>query len=232
MYSTSTTNTRVPWSAHTFNIAYAEEIGHFDFCSDPQTDGTCQGREGRRGDIEPADGDDTTCFPASASLLVKVNGCNGQNQGFDGVGYHRGEWPDGTKKTPTPIYFTSPLTGPRFNQNFQQIGFESDVPRITAVEDGGTCNRLTDGSGCFRVPRTDDNHAPAAFYPFFSTTKALGGCAWTVGGNVPGVSMRDFGRVDQYGNLLKVLYSAPQGTVTYRFNDFRHILPGNPCPAQ
>jgi hypothetical protein len=76
MYSTSTPQTRVPWAAHSYNVAFSDEIGHFDFCTnvDPLT-GNCTGREGAPGDQEPTDGDDVGCFPQSMSLLYPVSGC-------------------------------------------------------------------------------------------------------------------------------------------------------------
>ena len=33
MYSTSSPQTRVLWAAHSYNIAFDEEIGHFDYCT-------------------------------------------------------------------------------------------------------------------------------------------------------------------------------------------------------
>src|SRR5262249_34248928 len=33
MYSTSSEDTRVPWTAHSYNIAFSDEIGHFEFCN-------------------------------------------------------------------------------------------------------------------------------------------------------------------------------------------------------
>ena len=33
MYSTSSPKTRVLWAAHSYNIAFSDEIGHFDFCT-------------------------------------------------------------------------------------------------------------------------------------------------------------------------------------------------------
>ena len=32
MYSTSSEHTRVPWAAHTYNVAFSDEIGHFEYC--------------------------------------------------------------------------------------------------------------------------------------------------------------------------------------------------------
>lgn len=110
MYSTSSEKTRVPWAAHSYNIAWSDEIGHFDYCegSHPITPGgNCPryNHEGTGVDREPSDADDTYCFPASFSTLVKVSGCQGSNTGFDGTSYQP-VWPDGnTNLHPTPIKF-------------------------------------------------------------------------------------------------------------------------------
>jgi hypothetical protein len=32
MYSTSSEITNVPWAAHTFNVAFSDEIGHYNYC--------------------------------------------------------------------------------------------------------------------------------------------------------------------------------------------------------
>src|SRR5205085_1617468 len=113
MYSTSSEKTRVTWATHSYNIAYSDEIGHFDFCNGPNPitpGGACPaGNTEASGDnSSPTDGDDVSCFPTSSSLLVQVQGCNGENDGYDGVSYQP-VWPDGnTKLHPTSIQFTSP----------------------------------------------------------------------------------------------------------------------------
>src|SRR5207244_1127547 len=33
MYSTTSPQTTVPWAAHTYNVAFSDVIGHFDFCA-------------------------------------------------------------------------------------------------------------------------------------------------------------------------------------------------------
>ena len=33
MYSTASEQTRVPWAAHSYNVAFSDEIGHFQFCN-------------------------------------------------------------------------------------------------------------------------------------------------------------------------------------------------------
>jgi len=235
MYSTSSPATRVPWAAHSYNIAFDEEIGHFDSCTKVSGfGGTCTGLEGAANDQEPADGDDAACFPASASLLVKVTGCNGTNDpGFDGNSY-QADYPDGnTNLHPTAELFSSPLTGPLDLVNYSQVAFESDAPRIEAPDLGGLCNRAT-GANCTIIPTTDDGQ-PAAFYPFYSITSSHqpGGCRWFIGNDVPGLTATDFGKVSQYGTLFPQTYLifGGGGATHTVINDFQQQLGTNPCPA-
>ncbi|HEX9134387.1 MAG TPA: hypothetical protein VF844_19015 [Ktedonobacteraceae bacterium] len=237
MYSTSSEKTRVPWAAHSYNIAFSDEIGHFDLCTRVSFSGTCTGLEGIRNDQEPADGDDLNCFPSSASTLVKVRGCANfaaVNQGFDGVPYQP-LWPDGnTSLRPTPIRFSSPLTGGSYNLQYGRVAFEADLPRI---ENPAVCDRFT-GVGCTLIPSTDDpalggtGFEPAAFYPFFSIANSGGQCVWQLGNHIPG-SIADFHQNQQYGTLLNLTYTAfgGGGAPTTRYNDFRQIFSGNPCKA-
>ncbi len=232
MYSTSSEKTRVTWAAHSYNIAFADEIGHFDLCTVVSGSGTCAGKEGIKGDQEPADGDDAFCFPASASTLVQVSGCQGTNAGFDGVPYQP-LWPDGnTSLRPTPIKFSSPLTGSGYNIQYSRFAFEADLPRI---EDPTVCNRFT-GVGCQLIPTTDDpdpsgaGFQPAAFYPFFSIGSGAEGCTWRLGNHLPN-SSNDFGQNAQYGTLLNLTYTTTGGGPTTRYNDFRQIFSSNPCKA-
>jgi hypothetical protein len=232
MYSTSSPQTRVPWAAHSYNVAFSEEIGHFDYCTAVDPNGNCTGLEGAPGDQEPADGDDNGCFPASASLLVQVSGCEGTNDpGFDGTSYLP-DWPDGNPNHPTPQLFSSPLTGPAFNTNYRQAAFESDAPRIEAPDFGGNCDRST-GAGCTIVPPTDDGQ-PAAFYPFYSITTPFhpGGCRWFIGNDVPGLTLTDFGKDAQYGALYPLSYLVfGGGGATHLVIDDFHKNLANPCPV-
>jgi hypothetical protein len=236
MYSTSSEQTRVPWAAHSYNIAFSDEIGHFDVCTQVSgPGGRCLGKEGVRNDREPADADDLDCFPAAASLLVQVPGCINPAaaiQGFDGTPY-QALWPDGnTALRPTPIQFSSPMTGSGFSVPYDRSAFETDLPRI---ENAPGCNRFT-GVGCTLIPATDDpapggvGFQPAVFYPFFSTTGSGTSCLWQLGNHIPG-STNDFGQNAQYGTLLNLTYTlvGGGGVPTTRFNDFRQILSTNPC---
>jgi hypothetical protein len=102
------------------------------------------------------------------------------------------------------------------------MAFETDLPRIE-----GTCNRST-GSGCTLLPATDDG-TTAPFYPFFSITLAHGDCVWEEGGVQP--RSFDFGGNAEYGNLLTLTYTGAGGAPITRINDFRGVIPFNPCPG-
>jgi hypothetical protein len=238
MYSTSSEKTRVPWAAHSYNIAFSDEIGHFDLCTAVTgPGGNCTGLEGIKNDQEPADSDDLNCYPASSSLLVQVTGCfnfAAVNQGFDGVPYQP-LWPDGNiSLRPTSILFSSPLTGSGYNVQYSRTAFETDLPRI---ENPAVCDRFT-GVGCQLIPTTDDpalggtGFTPAAFYPFFSSRSTANGCVWQLGNHIPG-SLNDFGQNQQYGTLLNLTYTlvGGGGVPTTRYNDFRQIFSSNSCKA-
>lgn len=228
MYSTSSEKTRVPWAAHSYNIAFSDEIGHFDFCNGSNAitpGGNCPtgNVEGMKTDQEPTDSDDAGCFPASSSTLVQVSGCLGTNSGFDGMSYQN-VWPDGNYTLhPTSIRFTSPLTGPNYTVNYSRSAFETDLP---IVENPNVCN-INSGSGCTLIPLTDDN-VPAVFYPFYSIINSQNGCVWRLGNHMPG-SVNDFGQNNQYGSLLNLTYTGLGGSPTTIFDDFRQILSKNPC---
>jgi hypothetical protein len=235
MYSTSSEQTRVPWAAHTYNVAFDYEIGHFDGCTYiKHNGGACHGMEGLTGDREPADpatkgGDDYYCYRSGQSLLVQLPGCIYSNTGFDGNSYQP-LWPDGnTTLHPTSVLFNSPTTGNTYTTDYSRVAFEGDQPR---VEDPTVCDRFT-GSGCTLIPSTDDlgpsgYPMPATFYPFYSDRIASGSCWWQFGNHIPG-SHSDFGQQAQYGSLLNVTYTGFGGHPTTRYNDFRKVLSSNPC---
>jgi hypothetical protein len=237
MYSTSSEQTRVIWAAHSYNVAFSDEIGHFQFCNGATVPKTQFGidangnpivcpagnTEGSGANQQPTDGDDDFCFPASASLLYRVQGCTETNEGFDGVSYTP-VWPDGNRKLhPTPWQFTSAHTGQNFDRPYARAAFEADLPAVET----NTCNRLT-GAGCTLIPTTD-NGDPAEFYPFFTTTNAGGTCRWQFGTDTPGETS-NFGRNAQYGSLLSSTYlTFGGGGATHNlFNNFRGII-DNPC---
>src|SRR5919198_6655420 len=66
MYSTASEHTRVPWAAHSYNVAFSDEIGHFEYCAHANANGVCTTPGGTT--EKTKDADDTNCFNASASL--------------------------------------------------------------------------------------------------------------------------------------------------------------------
>jgi hypothetical protein len=233
MYSTSSEHTRVPWAAHSYNVAFSDEIGHFQYCNSVDTStGRCLVAGGRDAGGAP-DADDVGCFAASQLPpgSVPVSGCLGTDSDFDGPIYFN-NWP-GTlanaaqdrKLHAQPIRFTSPVTS-GFRQ-FERTAFEADLPRI---EDQVTpaCNRMT-GVNCVNPPPN------TGFYPIFTTHQFLGGhaCNWQEGGaHIPGTS-NTFGGTSaaEYGPLLQLTYPGPGFAPVQRFNDFRQVLSSNPCQS-
>jgi hypothetical protein len=229
MYSTSSEQTRVIWAAHSYNIAFSDETGHFEACNGSHriSPGASCPNANTEYDGEGADSNDTYCFPASSSSLIAIPGClePDGNTGFDSNPYHA-VWPDGnTSLHPTSIEFSSPLIGG--TTNYQRMAFEADLPRI----EFNTCNRST-GAGCTLIPTTDDG-MPADFYPFFSTGTVNGQCTWLLGNDIPGLTANDFSKNNEYGPLVLLTYLAfgGGGATTQRYNDFRQVLSSNPCPA-
>ena len=178
MYSTSSPATRVPWAAHSYNISFSDEIGHFDYCTGPIQGGAAacypnQTTEGMTGDHSNAEGiarsanptaDDYGCFSAAESTLVRVQGCIATATGYDGVPY-KNLWPGSGPNRAGPFYFTSPLTGSGWNTNYQQAALETDLPRIER-DTRQHCD-VFNGDRCTYLPITDKGQ-PATFYPIFS----------------------------------------------------------------
>ncbi len=235
-YATSSPATRVPWAAHSYNIAYSDEIGHFEYCNKGYVyDGACY--KSSRTDPDGVDSDDVGCFPASASLRFDVAGCLGTDWDFDGVPYKK-VWPGSSTNQavdhrlyPTPIRFSSPLISGR--TNYSRVAFEADMPRIEQYTTP-PCQRYTSDphptAGCTNPPRG------AAFYPFFSTTGKGASCMWEEGGpHLPnttnkfgGSSTAEFGTKAK-GNLLLLPYPNNPYKLIRIYEDFRHILSSNPC---
>jgi hypothetical protein len=248
MYATSSEHTRVPWAAHSYNIAFSDEIGHFEYCNAVDAEGgNCI--QASATDPAGADVDDQGCFdPAFFTSLgfVPIGGCFGGDSDFDGVPYQN-NWP-GTLNSAAqdqllhaePVRFTSPLFRDREGEwrNYSRVGFEADLPRIegTDVSTNNNCQRHVSnpadpnpGQGCVNPP------VGASFYPFYTTFGTEEGetCHWQLGGaKVPG-TRNTFGgsSATEYGPLLPLAYPAPNGAPTLRYNDFRRVLDNNPCPA-
>jgi len=233
MYSTSQPGVGARWSAHTYNVAFSDEIGHFDFCSsiDPNSPtASCNGNEGAPGDTEAADGDDNFCFSAEQSTLYPATGCEDSNvPGFDGTSYLP-RWPDGTANNPTSVLFGGPRTGTAFTSAYPNVAFETDLPRVEAADLGGACNRTT-GADCVNPPPTDDG-APATFYPYFSKVSSGTSCAYGIGSTLP-ATLDNYGGSSTavFGPLLQTTYwlFGGHGANVRRYNNFNSGSLTNSC---
>jgi hypothetical protein len=253
MYATSSEHTRTTWAAHSFNVAFSDEIGHFEFCdaADFRTFRcTVPGVDEPDGKL---DADDFPCItPAHPAFppppFQQIGGCLGSDVDFDGVPYKlswAGTLSDRTADQQIhaePIRFTSPLFfGGDGLENFSRVAFETDLPGIEV-----NCNRTT-GANCVNPP------SGAAFYPIYTTRggkrdddeheKTRGRnsdddrhedtCTWQLGGRfVPGTT-NDFGGTStaEYGDMLKLFFPFRGGSFT-SIQDFRRIINHNPCRAR
>jgi hypothetical protein len=218
------------WSAHTYNIAMSDEIGHFENCLAIDSLGNCTKPGGQDSSL---DADDVGCVPGTDSTLVHIDGCTGSDEDFDGQSY-RNDWP-GTNPNvakdralhPSPLLFTSPTTRGR---NYSTIAFETDLPRIEASDaqfNPPFCDRTT-GANCVNPP------SGAQFYPFYSTTVRHGTCTWQEGGRfLPGTT-NDFGgsSTTEFGPLLKTAYPTAGFTIERLFDNFNSGNMANACPVR
>jgi len=220
------------WSAHTYNVAFSDEIGHFENCLTLDANFNCAvSAESEPGGSAP-DGDDVFCVPGTDATVVHINGCFQADGDFDGPSY-KNDWP-GTNPDPTidasmhpsPVLFTSPLANG--NTNYNNVAFETDLPRIEASDsqlNPPFCDRFT-GANCVNPP------AGAEFYPIYSTRMDSGTCTWQQGGPfIPGTIDRFGGTsATEYGQLLLTPYPVKSNKISWRYNNFQNDLGTNPCP--
>ncbi len=219
------------WSAHTYNIAMSDEIGHFENCLSVNAQFNCT----VPGSQDPSiDGDDlgNFCVPGSFSSLVHIDGCFSADNDYDGQSY-RNDWP-GTNPNPvrdhalhpTPVLFTSPTSN---GTQYSTIAFETDMPRIEASDSQANppfCN-LETGAHCVNPP------PGAQFYPFFTDSLHSGVCTWQIGGDfIPG-TIDHFGGNSkaEFGALLPEVFPVAGFTTVTRFENFNSGNQANPCPT-
>lgn len=248
MYATSSEHTRVPWAAHSYNIAFSDEIGHFEYCNAVDSEGrTCtqDGVHDLDSGLPRGAEDDFGCFDdafANSLALVPIGGCLSTDFDFDGVPY-RLVWPGtftNAKRDKSlhaqPVRFTSPVfkDGEGETRDYKRVAFEADMPRIES-NTNPPCQRHVSnpadpnpGAGCVNPP------VGTNFYPFFSTTAGDDGenCMWQLGGaHIPG-TINTFGGSSkaEFGSILPLAYAASNGQAQVIDEDFRRVL-SNPCPA-
>jgi hypothetical protein len=228
----STANTRGnTWSAHTYNVAMSDEIGHFENCLALSAALNCtqQGAQDAGGLDED---DDNFCVPGTDSTLVMIDGCFSADEDFDSQAYQN-DWPGSNPNPildrqlhPTPVLFTSPVTSGL--RNYSTIAFETDLPGLESAgaQDSPPFCDLGTGANCVDPP----DGAP--FYPFFTTGIHDGLCTWQEGGNhIPG-TIDHFGGspTAEYGGVLHEVFPVPPfGTTVDPIQDFNSGDRPNPC---
>ena len=245
-FATSSEHTRNTWTAHSYNIALSDEIGHYEYCNRINRSG---GRD-TFGDVFGncvADGvhdlntnnnligdDDVNCVDTTSNTtgFVPNIGCFGTDTDFSGVPYQL-VWPGTNPQAQvdralhtTPISFASPLFTDSVGdqRNYGRVAFEVDLPRIEAADFGGSCNRTT-GAGCTNPPPN------ANFYPIYTMQADEQRCRWSLGGPfIPGTT-NSFGgnSATEYGPYFASVFPGPAGPRSI-IENFRRVLSSNPCP--
>lgn len=194
------------WPAHTDNVAYDGEIGHFE----PRDGGDIDDTECSSGPLVPG------CLSFSSSGDVD----------FDGYSYHA-DWPNGSGRFPTPNYVSSPRSlaaSGAFAAPYQTVRFETDLPRIEEANNAGglSCNHHT-GARCTNPPKG------AKFYPWYhlAAVPSVGGnsCAWALSNNLPNQISNFGGEQAGWGPLELTNYGFDK-----RYHNFARTLNNNPCP--
>ncbi|MGZ4481441.1 MAG: hypothetical protein ACXVY5_04485 [Gaiellales bacterium] len=217
------------WGAHTTNVGFSDEIGHFEYCNAIDANGACT----TPGAFDSTlDVDDQACLDGSQfGALIPIIGCLLDDGDFDGPSY-RLDWPGTfTNHTAdrnlhgTPVQFTVPVSG---GKPLEQVAFETDLPRIERGEPGNPttqCDAFT-GRNCVNPP------PGARFYPLYTLTQAGGLCMFQQGGaHVPGTT-NTFGGTSrtEYGQkVLFVTYPNAGFKPITLAEDFRRALNGDPC---
>jgi hypothetical protein len=216
------------WAAHANNLAFSDEIGHFEYCDAIDAEGGNCTQPGP-GDTS-LDSDDVECFDGAASTLIQLTGCfaGGGDFDWDGTSYQN-DWP-GTlanrhmdrKLHETPLMISSPTTD---GHQYRKVLFETNLPGNETADVGGVCDTTT-GEGCtLPAPRTK-------FYPIWSTRDVHGSCTFQQGGALM-PHENDFGgtAATAFGHLLRTVYPNTGFTPIRLFENFRRTLSHNPCPA-
>ena len=235
MYSTSSEHTRVPWAAHSYNVAFSDEIGHFNYCDVqdgsiiPGLLGACisspvesEASKGVHNEV-----DDFFCVDTASSTifgsLAPLGGCLDSDVDFDGIPYHHawpGSGPDpyGFSGVPGPVRFTSPKFASKHASKHEKggdggdggDGENSDLKNFDRVAFEADLPAIEDSSVCdVNTGNGCVNPPPGAlFYPIYSTTEIGEGCWWQLGGSaIPGTK-NDFGgsSATEFSTLLGSVY--------------------------
>jgi hypothetical protein len=197
------------WTAHTVNVSYTGELGHFE--NPDLGGGTGEGRSKEEG----------PCF--SGPTIPGCLGIFSLDLDFDGFAYQP-DYANGTANYPTPLLLSSPrsLRGSSgiFSASFTKSQFETDILVIQFLSPGSTCDPFT-GTGCSIPP------PGANFYPWFHLSAPGGTCAWALSNDGIPTQTNSFG-----GET--VAWGPPEltdyGGGFLAFENFASGAAANPCP--
>ena len=182
---TSSEHTRVPWAAHSYNVAFSDEIGHFEYCDRGQPARHLRQPGGRRRQQEGRRRR-RAASTRSASLRIQVGGCIATDNDFDGVSYQK-TWPGSLDRT----------RGGRRPEPAVDPVLESDVQRRAELQPRRVRGRPAPHRGCRLRWHLQPDHRSrmlesAAGVELLSVLQHPGptarlGCFWQLGGaHIPG----------------------------------------------
>ena len=155
----STANTRGnTWSAHTYNVAMSDEIGHFENCLRSMPTATARSPAART----PAASTRTTnsfCVPGTDSTLVMIDGCFSRRRGLGRtvlparLARHLTRTRSSTGSC-TRRRSCSPARPPSGRRNYSTIAFETDLPGLESAgaQDNPPFCDLNTGANCVDPP--------------------------------------------------------------------------------
>ena len=178
-FATASQGLGTPWANLFPNVAFDNEIGHWELCSDSGCSSPPQEPNGPMGMLVT----DTNC-----GTIRGVGGCSDSELDHDGTSYLP-DWPDGSANHPASWIITAitnngvgPLSAPTsssssYTQGYKFIQFETTESTTTAA--GG-------------------------FYPFFSQAGTGNNCVFNFGNHIPGVTTSDLLQSGQYNPRVAI----------------------------
>ena len=212
MYSTSSEHTRVPWAAHSYNVAFSDEIGHFEYCIGRLRRGRRLPRPTTRArsttTTRAASAPPSRCSCRSEAVSPPTTTSTAPRTSRSG---RDGSEPRAGRQSTTRPRSRSRARSSTATQNYSRVAFEADLPRIEAADFGGICNRFT-GANCVNPPPGSN------FYPIYTTGRstqnpsANGHCVWQFGGPYIKGTTNTFGgnSAAEFGPLLFSFYPNPE----------------------
>ena len=229
----------MPWAAHSYNVAFSDEIGHFEYCN-------ADHRRGRRLHRPTAsrtlDDDDTGCFSPAFSLLVKIGGCIATDADFDGPSYQH-DWPGTDPNAARTTSTTRPRSRSRARSSTGRRTTRASRSRPTcrasrhptpaasatgSAERTATTRRRARSSIRSTRPRARRRTSEAGD-PKYRTGAAPGSSAAPAS---RARRTRSAGtRRTSTGRCCSASIRIPNPAMRLRTNNFRNVLGSNPCPA-